>query len=133
LQNIPAGSGVIVLNNFEVSKSDLQIEVIGRDLQRALVTTGSGRPVPHKEVIDGGSESDVVVARIERKSAFEAGHCFAPASPPPVNATDESVDVGIIRRSRRGDLELFKKLRRTASPPIERKTLSHMGFAQIWR
>jgi hypothetical protein len=59
-------------------------------------------------VIVAGEKSEVAVARIERQGAFEAGNRVAPASLPAIDATNIIVDLGIIGRSRRGDLELLK-------------------------
>ena len=62
LQEFAAGSGIAILNYFEISKVDLGI---GADLQHPIVRGGSGRPVTHEKVIVAGVESDFKVARIE--------------------------------------------------------------------
>ena len=122
MQNFSAGSGIAVSKHFEVSKADLGTHGIRRDLQRAIVTGSSGRPVTHEKVIVAGVESDAAVARIEGEGAFEAGNRFAPASLPAIDATNVSVDLGIIGRSRRGDLELLKSCVVILLAPIEAKT-----------
>ena len=104
---LPA-AGLAFRNTSRRSKADPGRDGIGLDFQRASVTGSSGRPVTHKKVIVAGEVSDVGIARVEGESAFVAGHRFAPASLPPIDATDVIVDFGIIGRSRRGDLELLK-------------------------
>jgi hypothetical protein len=121
LQNFSARAGIAVTKHFEISKADLGRRVIRPDLQRAIVTGSSGRPVTHEKVIVAGEKSEVAVARIERQGAFEAGNRVAPASLPAIDATNIIVDLGIVGRSRRGDLELLKSCVVLLLPPIEAK------------
>ncbi len=122
MQDFSAGSGIAVPKHFEISKADLGTRAIRRDFERAIVTGSSGRPVTQPKVIVAGEHSDVSVAGIEGQSAFEAFNRFAPTSLPPIDATNISVGLGIIRRSRRGDLELLKSCVVMLLSPIEAKT-----------
>ena len=96
-------------------------------------TGGSGRPVTHKKVIESGEKNHPYVPRIKGQSAVEAGHRFAPASLPSIDSTDVAVDLGIIGRSRRGDLELLERRVVILVSPIEAETQGHMSFRPGWR
>src|SRR5205814_9357254 len=119
-------SGIAILNYYEISKGDLGS---GADLQHASVRGNSGRPVTHEKVIVAGVESDFTVVRIEGQGALEAGHRFAPTPLPAIDACNVNVDLGVIGRSRRGDLEFLKSCVVLLIPPIEAKTQSHVRFA----
>ena len=119
LQNFSAGSGIAVTKHFEVGKADLGTHEIRRDLQRAIVTGSSSRPVTHEKVIISGIENDAAVTRIEGHGAFEACNRFAPTSLPAIDASNVTVDLGVIGRTRRGDLELLKSCVVLLIPQIE--------------
>ena len=122
MQNVSAGSGIAVSKHFQVSKADLGIREVRRDLQRAIVSGSSGRPVTQKKVIVGGEPNDAGIARIEGQGAFEAGNRVAPASLPAIDATNIIVDLGTIGRSRCSELELLKSCVVFLFPPVEAKT-----------
>src|SRR6266403_603328 len=94
---------VTIAKHFKVSKANPGRHEIRLDRQGAIETGRSGGPVAQKKVIVGRLESDDAVARIEGPGAFEACNRFAPASLPAIDAANVIVDVGVIRRSRRGD------------------------------
>ncbi len=133
LQNASARGGIGVPKHFEASKADPGRDGIGVDFQRVSITGSSGRPVPHIKVIVAGEMSDRGIARVEGESAFVAGYRFAPASLPPIDATNVIIDLGVIGRSRRGDLELLKSCVVILLAQIETKAEGHVSFAEGWR
>ena len=98
-----------------------------------METGGRRRPVPHEEVIESGEKNDLAVPRIEGQRAVEAGHRFAPASLPSIDDSEVPVDLGNIRRTRSGDLELLESRIVIFVSPIEAETQSQMSFPQGWR
>ena len=128
LQNVSGRSQIAVPKHFQVSKVDLGTNCIRMELHHVSETGGRGRPVTHKKVIESGVKNHPYVPRIKGDSAVVAGHRFAPASLPSIDSTDVAGDLGIIGRSRRGDLELFERRVVILISQKEAKTPGHMSF-----
>src|SRR5437773_6686057 len=108
LQSSTAGSRVTVTKHFKIGQADPGKHATGTDLQRAIKAGSSSGPVPHKEIIVAGGESGVVVERIERAGALEAGYRFAPAPLPAIDLCNVVADLCIVGRTRECTLEFLK-------------------------
>src|SRR5207249_20020 len=101
------GRYIAVSNDFEVGKVDPAKYRIWCNLQQTIETCDTSLPITHRNMIVGGIQCNLGVARIQVQRALRASERFAPATLQAIDRGRVPKNLGVIRRGRRGSGKLL--------------------------